>query len=40
MLAQNIVPDNLGVEGLIDTDLIADRMLTTDIQKGRLTLGD
>ena len=40
VLAQNIVPDNLGVEGLIGMDLIVERVLTIDGQKGRLTLGD
>ena len=38
VLSQDIVPDNVGVGGLIGMDLIADRLLTIDARSGTVSL--
>ena len=38
VLSQDIVPDNVGVEGLIGMDLLAGHVLTIDARSGTVTL--
>lgn len=39
VLSQDIVPANLGVEGLIGMDLVIGRILTIDGERGTISLG-
>jgi hypothetical protein len=38
VLSQDIMPEDVGVDGLIGMDLIAGRILTIDAQAGTVTL--